>query len=446
MKKLLPFLVLALTLQVSAQETPSYNKHGIGISYAATDYYSLQTDQFTLFLQDDSSTFRTFDHGFRLSYWRELSRWFDVSLNLNLASVDAPASVQDSTFILRRWNNYAGSPLERPEYRDLLTELDARVNLNLVDKNKWKLNPYIFSGVTGASLQKWGVDVPIGFGTHVDVSPTLSVTIEGARRYAISKLPELDRNQFSIGLVWWNGGHKKPKIVDMDGDGVNDDIDMCPNVAGLAEFEGCPDTDGDGIQDSRDQCPTVPGLEKYSGCPIPDTDGDGLNDEEDKCPSLAGITKYQGCPIPDTDGDGLNDEEDKCPKVAANTDDGCPVISEETQKAIEKAGAQVHFQTGKAILTEDSDENLDIIAGILKDNPLLNCDIKGYTDSTGSTERNLALSEERAKVCYDYLIDRGISETRLTYKGYGVQNPVADNKTKEGRAKNRRTEFFIRNY
>ncbi len=444
MKKILTLLLVVISLQSFGQ----HNRHGLGVSYAITDYYSTQTDQFTLFLEDDSSTFRTFDNGFRVSYWRELSRWFDVSFNLNLASVDAPSSENDSTFILRRWNNYSTSLnyLERKEYRDLLSEIDLRINLNILDKNKYKVDPYIFSGVTAASLDKWGVDVPIGFGTHVNVSPDLSINIEGARRFAISKLPELDRNQFSIGLVWWSGGHKEPQVSDIDGDGISDENDLCPNIAGIEAFQGCPDSDGDGIQDSKDKCPTVAGLSKYEGCPIPDTDGDGIDDENDKCPSLVGTIKYNGCPVPDTDGDGVNDEMDKCPKVAAQTADGCPVISEETKKAIEKAGAQVHFRSSKAILTEDSDENLDIIAGILKDNALLNCDIKGYTDSTGSESFNIKLSEERAKVCYDYLINKGIPANRLTYKGFGPKDPVADNKTAEGRAKNRRTEFFIRNY
>ncbi len=444
MKKILTLLLVLSSFYSIGQ----HNRHGIGVSYNANDYYSIQTGKTTLWLQDDTSTFRTFDHGFRVSYWKELSRWFDFSLNLNLNSVDAPGSEEDSTFILRRWNNYSSSLgyNERSEYRDILGEFDARLNLNILDKHKWIFNPYIFSGFTVSSQDKWGVDVPVGLGTHINFSPKVSLNFEGARRFAVTKLPELDRNQFSIGLIFWTGGKKEPKILDVDGDGVNDNEDMCPNVAGLSQFQGCPDTDGDGIQDSKDKCPTIPGMAKYDGCPIPDTDGDGINDEEDKCPSIAGTVKYNGCPVPDTDGDGVNDEMDKCPKIAAATADGCPVISEETKRAIEKAGEQVHFQSSKAVLTEDSYENLDIIAGILKDNPSYNCDIKGYTDSTGSLELNMKLSNDRAKACYDYLVNKGISESRLTSKGFGPADPIATNETKEGRAKNRRTEFFIKNY
>ncbi|MFT4024709.1 MAG: outer membrane beta-barrel protein, partial [Flavihumibacter sp.] len=90
-----------------------------------------------------------------------------------------------------------------------------------------------------------------------------------------------------------------PAPADRDHDGVVDSLDACPDVAGLAALNGCPDKDGDGITDAADKCPDVPGLAKYEGCPIPDTDKDGINDEQDKCPTEAGVAKYQGCPIPD---------------------------------------------------------------------------------------------------------------------------------------------------
>jgi len=73
-------------------------------------------------------------------------------------------------------------------------------------------------------------------------------------------------------------------------------------------------------------------------------------------------------------------------------------------------------------------------------------DIDGYTDSQGSDELNQTLSENRAKSVKDYLVSKGIDESRLKSTGYGETNPIADNKTAAGRAKNRRTEMTIRNY
>jgi hypothetical protein len=69
---------------------------------------------------------------------------------------------------------------------------------------------------------------------------------------------------------------------------------MRVDVAGLKEFNGCPDTDGDGIQDSADACPDVFGLAALNGCP--DTDGDGVADKDDACPDVFGLAALKGCP------------------------------------------------------------------------------------------------------------------------------------------------------
>src|SRR6266480_5163565 len=93
------------------------------------------------------------------------------------------------------------------------------------------------------------------------------------------------------------------------------------------------DSDGDGINDDVDKCPNTPGVAKYNGCPVPDTDNDGINDDEDKCPTVAGTAKYNGCPVPDTDNDGINDENDKCPSVkGVKTNNGCPEIKKEIRR------------------------------------------------------------------------------------------------------------------
>ncbi|HRI20893.1 MAG TPA: thrombospondin type 3 repeat-containing protein [Panacibacter sp.] len=118
-------------------------------------------------------------------------------------------------------------------------------------------------------------------------------------------------------------------FVDHDGDGVTDDKDKCPDVAGLPKYDGCPipDRDNDGINDEQDKCPDAPGTVKYNGCPVPDSDGDGIDDEHDKCPDTAGIIKLNGCPVPDADGDGIDDEHDKCPDVRGSLkNEGCPNV------------------------------------------------------------------------------------------------------------------------
>jgi outer membrane protein OmpA-like peptidoglycan-associated protein len=115
--------------------------------------------------------------------------------------------------------------------------------------------------------------------------------------------------------------------LDRDGDGVFDDRDRCPDVAGLVENQGCPDVDSDGdeIVDRIDRCPLEPGPPENQGCPWPDSDGDGVPDKDDLCPKQPGPRENLGCPDKDSDGDGLVDRLDKCPKQAGPKENqGCP--------------------------------------------------------------------------------------------------------------------------
>jgi outer membrane protein OmpA-like peptidoglycan-associated protein len=80
---------------------------------------------------------------------------------------------------------------------------------------------------------------------------------------------------------------------------------------------------------------------------------------------------------------------------------------------------------------------------LLKDNPTVRIEISGHTDNVGKPSDNMALSNNRAKAVVSYLISKGITAQRLAAKGYGETKPVADNKTEEGKAKNRRTELKV---
>ena len=212
-------------------------------------------------------------------------------------------------------------------------------------------------------------------------------------------------------------------------------------------MKGCPDRDNDNIADKNDNCPDVPGLAKYKGCPIPDTDRDGINDEEDKCPNVAGVARYQGCPIPDTDRDGVNDEDDKCPNEAGPASNfGCPVIAPEVIQKVNLAAKNVFFATGSAKLLAKSYPALNNVVKILQDNPSYMVDVEGHTDITGTHEKNMVLSNDRAASVKAYLVSKGIDENRITSAGFGPDRPIADNKTAAGKAKNRRVEMKLRNY
>jgi outer membrane protein OmpA-like peptidoglycan-associated protein len=231
---------------------------------------------------------------------------------------------------------------------------------------------------------------------------------------------------------------------DRDGDGIVDSLDSCPDQPGLALFHGCPDSDGDGIIDKEDHCPTLFGIEKYKGCPIPDSDKDGINDEEDQCPLVAGVARYKGCPIPDTDKDGINDEEDSCVNVAGVIENhGCPPVSRDITQKIERAATKIFFKTGSHELLPKSFPALNEVVAILQENKTFKLSVNGHTDDAGSEQSNQILSENRARAVADYLISKGIEGSRLTVRGFGMSQPVADNKTAEGRAQNRRVELKV---
>lgn len=229
---------------------------------------------------------------------------------------------------------------------------------------------------------------------------------------------------------------------DTDGDGVLDKDDACVDVAGLAAFNGCPDTDGDGIQDSADACPDVAGLKNLNGCP--DADGDGIADKDDKCPTVAGPKENGGCPWPDTDGDGVLDKDDKCPSVKGTVaNNGCPEMTEEQIVKLNAYAKTILFNSGKSSFKQETFPVLQSITAILKEFPSSRFSIEGHTDSDGKDAMNQKLSEDRAGAVKDYLIENGIAADRLTSSGFGETKPIDSNKTAKGKANNRRVEVLL---
>ncbi|WP_142784708.1 OmpA family protein [Changchengzhania lutea] len=238
------------------------------------------------------------------------------------------------------------------------------------------------------------------------------------------------------GLEAFNG------CPDTDGDGIQDSEDACPNEAGLAEFNGCPDSDGDGVADKDDNCPTVAGLKALAGCP--DADGDGVTDADDKCPEVAGPAANNGCPWPDQDGDGVLDKDDECPTVKGTVaNNGCPEISDEVQKTLNAYAKTILFDLNKASIKSQSEPVLKDIIGILKEYPNSKFTVEGHTDSSGSDAYNLKLSDARAISVKEYLVENGIDEFRLSAMGFGEEKPIDTNKTRAGRANNRRVEINL---
>jgi len=103
----------------------------------------------------------------------------------------------------------------------------------------------------------------------------------------------------------------------------------------------------------------------------------------------------------------------------------------------------IFFDIRKFDLKPESQVELDRLVQLLNDNPTIKIEISGHTDNVGKPADNLVLSNNRAKAVTGYLTSKGIAAQRLVAKGYGETKPVADNKTEEGKAKNRRTELKV---
>ena len=235
---------------------------------------------------------------------------------------------------------------------------------------------------------------------------------------------------------------------DTDGDKVFDKDDVCPSIAGPVENKGCPwkDSDGDTLLDNVDACPAIAGPVENKGCPWPDADGDGVLDKDDACPDVAGLVENKGCPDLDADKDGVLDKDDECPLIAGPADNkGCPKVTKETLKQLQVEAKSIFFTTGKATLSDanigETAGRLDAIKEILRNYPNAKFAINGHTDNVGNAKANQKLSEERAKVVMDALIEKGVNPANLTSQGFGASKPVKSNKTAAGRAENRRTEI-----
>ncbi len=219
-----------------------------------------------------------------------------------------------------------------------------------------------------------------------------------------------------------------------------------------------PDSDGDGLPDDIDMCPMIPEDGKLpnvdDGCPAePDADDDGIPDTRDKCPNEPedrdGIDDADGCPDPDADNDGILDAVDKCPKVPGKASKiaekhGCPSLIKREEGSDELILLEpIQFNTGRSTIKPVSFKILNEVVALLKARDGMEMAIHGHTDSRGAHAMNMKLSKDRAAEVVKYIVGKGVDAGRLESEGFGPDKPVADNNSAAGRAKNRRVDFII---
>lgn len=206
------------------------------------------------------------------------------------------------------------------------------------------------------------------------------------------------------------------------------------------------DSDGDGVEDDRDRCPNTPAGTPVdeNGCALDgDRDGDGVKDSMDRCPNTpaGAAVDSNGCAL-DSDGDGVPDYRDRCANTPAGVSvdrNGCP-IKDEVVLTIDRLG----FGFDSYNLDGESRRALDRAVSVIKSHSEVKMDIVGHTDSTGPEAYNQTLSEKRANAAREYLVSKGVDGDQLRAVGRGESNPVADNDTDDGRARNRRVELVVR--
>ena len=415
-----------------SQDDDDIKRSALGIHFFFNDFKTparIKATSLTSVLNNKQwAKIKEMSAGLTVNYMKGLTRHLDFSSSLSGSFLDYPIEGKSS------FGN-----------DNFLLEGDAMVYAKMLTDKYW-VSPYLSAGV-GASMYKgsyFAAFIPVGVGLQINFYDDAFLLVNTQYRSGITA-NATDHFYYSLGLVGNIGKPKEKKVIpppvpiitDRDADGIVDSLDVCPDSVGVASLNGCPDRDNDGIANYVDKCPDVPGIARYQGCPIPDTDLDGINDEEDSCATVAGVARYKGCPIPDTDGDGVNDEEDKCPNEKGLPENGgCPKLEEYQFKA-----DNVQFVSGKAVLTAKAKTELDKGVVILAEHPKVNISIEGHTDNTGSDATNQKLSAKRAEAVKAYLVQKGIAPERLTTVGFGAASPRADNKTKEGKASNRRVEF-----
>lgn len=120
-------------------------------------------------------------------------------------------------------------------------------------------------------------------------------------------------------------------------------------------------------------------------------------------------------------------------------------VKQETRGMVITLSGGVLFVSAKSSLLPTAQLKLNQVAeALIKEDPLSKIVVEGHTDSQGSADYNQGLSEERAQTVRDYLVGRGIASDRITSQGFGLSRPIADNKSEEGRANNRRVEIVVK--
>ncbi|MCB9602989.1 MAG: OmpA family protein [Sandaracinus sp.] len=218
------------------------------------------------------------------------------------------------------------------------------------------------------------------------------------------------------------------------------------------------DRDGDGLDNDVDGCPDEPedrdGFEDEDGCPDFDDDADGIADLDDACPrepeDRDGFQDEDGCPDPDDDRDGILDVDDACPREPETVNgvedlDGCPdegVIELINDRVVIEE--RVLFDFERARVKSAARPALEAIVELVRQHPeWTRLRIEGHADVRGDEEFNQRLSERRARNVMRALLEHGLEPRAIEFVGLGSRRPRDERRTEAAHQRNRRVEFVV---
>jgi len=282
MKKLIIiFLFCSLALTSVEAQNAKY-PYGLSFKTLFMDYQSQNGGSIT--------EFSRYHHGFEVGLHKNLTENLNIVLPIKAGVVNSHSTEYENCL----HKNVYGADAQ---LQYMFTKPAARVI------------PYVMAGAGGVLEDEgeFNIQIPFGAGLYFYVRENAYINWQSSYRYSLSE----NRNNLhhGLGFVYLFGApremedvmmeDKNLSMTDSDGDGLEDEIDLCPQIAGPASLKGCPDKDGDGIPDYRDDCPSIAGIAVFKGCP--DTDGDGVSDNDDECPNLPGLKDMNGCPDKEAD-------------------------------------------------------------------------------------------------------------------------------------------------
>lgn len=465
MKKFNLLLTALMVLILSSTVLNAQNKRdpwAVTVGMHAVDYTSVRGVGNEFFNYNNYSIVPPLS---KLSIIRNLNRFFDVDLTASVGEVDNDRlRISDELFInaglglrfkILGGNSWfdpylrIGANYNRYDFTGLNSNGDTLpAGYPVYGNHEGDQTGEIVDQLFGeAKLGKDHFGVSGGAGINFWFTKNFGLNIASDYNWIpSSKSDYFDFFQHTVGVTFRFGNK------DRDGDGIEDDVDDCPDTPGIPSdipgCNGCPDTDGDGICDNNDACPEEAGPAENNGCPILDRDGDGILDADDDCPDTPGVaSSIEGCNgCPDSDGDGVCDGKDQCPNEFGTVENnGCPEIADNCTdiQAIKDALKNVLFEYNSDKLTATSMTTLDAIAPILTSDKIKNARwlVEGHTDSKGSDKYNMDLSKRRSASVEAYLVSKGVPASILKSVGFGESLPITTNDTDEGRARNRRVEL-----